>query len=303
MKNKKTKMIFIYIIAVFLLFVHFYLPRFIMEIKNPFIVLLRKEKERESFDTPAINGKELSFKAYDGLTMSAHLVYSEVKETKGTIILLHGIRSRKESYVYLSKRLAKLGFNTVALDLRAHGKSEGIFCTFGVKEKKDISALIDYLNQNENIANNIGIWGRSLGGAVTLQAMAIDKRLEFGIVESTFSNFKTITNDYFELILGFRFELFSSYLASRAESIADFKDAMPINASKEITQPILVIHGSEDERVNISYGKANYENIKSIEKEFISVDKAKHMDVWEVGGEPLFDQIVNFILNKGIKLD
>jgi len=266
-----------------------------MEIKNPLIVLLREEKQRDHFDVSEKVGKKLFFKSFDGLKMAAHITYAVPGKVKGTIILLHGIRSKKESYVYLSKRLAKLGFNSVALDLRAHGQSEGTHCTFGVKEKKDIVSLIDYLNQSEKIKNNIGIWGRSLGGAVALQSMAIDKRLEFGIVESTFSNFRTITHDYFEIILGFRFELFSSYLASRAESIADFKNATPINSAKDITQPILIIHGAEDEKVNISYGKANYENLKSTQKEFIAVEKAEHMNVWEVGGEPLFSQILEFI--------
>jgi len=295
MKKQKIKMIFIFLLLVVFLFVHFYLPRFITEIKNPLIVLSRGEKERESFEKSETKGKELSFRTFDGLTLSAYLVFSDIEETKGTIILLHGIRSRKESYVYLSERLAKLGFNTVALDSRAHGQSEGTHCTFGVKEKKDIVALIDHLNQKENLTENIGIWGRSLGGAVALQALAIENRLKFGVVESTFSTFTSITHDYFELILGFRVELFSKYLAYRAQKIADFEGAKPINSVKQITQPMLMIHGSEDERINISYGKLNYENLKSTQKEFITVDKAKHMDVWEVGGEPLFDQIFDFI--------
>ncbi len=210
--------------------------------------------------------------------------------------MLHGIRSRKESYVYLSKKLAKLGFNTVALDSRAHGQSEGVHCTFGVKEKKDIVALIDALQQKEKIVSSIGIWGRSLGGAVALQAMAIDKRIKFGIVESTFSDFTTITHDYFASDVGFRNEFLSTYLGKRAQNIAGFEGARPVDAVKKISQPILMIHGGEDDKVNIMYGKANYENLKSTQKEFVTVEKAGHMDVWEVGGEPLFNHIYNFIL-------
>ena len=121
----------------------------------------------------------------------------------------------------LSTFLSKNGYNSVALDLRAHGESEGQFCTFGVKEIKDVKALMDYLIKNEDI-EDIGIWGQSLGGAVALQALGYDNRIKFGIVESTFTDYKTIVNDYFHLNAGFSFAPFSNYLANRAASIAGF---------------------------------------------------------------------------------
>jgi alpha-beta hydrolase superfamily lysophospholipase len=114
--------------------------------------------------------------------LSSYLTYSSLDTVKGTIILLHGIRSNKESFIGLNTKLSKLGFNSLALDSRAHGQSSGTHCTFGVKEKKDISELISTLSEKEGITENIGVWGQSLGGAIGLQALENDKRIKFGII-------------------------------------------------------------------------------------------------------------------------
>ena len=55
------------------------------------------------------------------------------------------------NFIDLSTFLSENGFNSVALDLRAHGESEGQLCSFGVNEKKDIQKLIDYLPQHKGL--------------------------------------------------------------------------------------------------------------------------------------------------------
>ncbi len=130
--------------------------------------------------------------------------------------------------------------------------------------------------------------------------MGFDKRIKFGIIESTFSNFKTIVNDYFQLHAGFSFYPFSNYLANRAGSIANFdaNDAKPIKYCENITQPILMVHGNADERININYGRANFSKLKSTDKEFIEIDAASHSNVWKIGGEKYFEKVLLFLNNQ-----
>ena len=189
-RNKLIKTSIILLIAG-LLILHFYAPRFIIEINNPILNIIRSEfKPALKFeDDLTFTSKSVGFKTQDNLMLLARICKSNVDTVNGTIILLHGIRAGKEHYVPICKRLVENGYNAVSLDLRAHGESEGKFCTFGVKEKRDIIALINYLQNEKGIKSPIGIWGQSLGGAVALQAMAIDERINFGIVESTFSDF------------------------------------------------------------------------------------------------------------------
>ncbi len=301
-KWKKILWILFIFSSLGILFLHFYAPRLITEIKNPVLLLLKGKDSFSSntnFRATNKNGKQFHFQSKDGLKLSAYICYSELDTIKGTLILLHGIRSTKEHFIELSQKLSQLGYHTVALDSRAHGQSEGTHCTFGVKEKEDVSQLIDYLNEEEGIHQNIGIWGQSLGGAIALQSMGNDTRIQFGIVESTFTNFESITHDYFAHYLGFSFKFLSNYLVKRAGKIASFlpKEASPIQYCTYIEQPILLVHGSEDKKIDIKYAKENFQSIKSTKKELLKLDKAGHLNLWKIGGEAYFEKAVDFIAN------
>ncbi len=290
----------IFTLLISALVLHFVLPRLITEIKHPIVTFLRPNYAKYKGPTfekdSQIKGKALSFKSKDGLILSAYLSYAQSESPKGTVILLHGIRAYKEHFIPLSKKLAARGFNTVAIDSRAHASSEGQHCTFGAKEKYDIVQLIDHLAQEENIKDNIGIWGQSLGGAIALQAMSIESRIEAGIVESTFSDFRTVTNDYFTYHAGFNIRPLTNYLINRAGKMADFdpNEVRPNEACQKITQPILLVHGTQDRRISIEYARENFAQLKSSQKEFVEFEEGNHLNIWKVGGEGYFERVVGF---------
>jgi alpha-beta hydrolase superfamily lysophospholipase len=123
LRLKKILALLIILSVAGLLSIHFYVPRFITEVKNPILDLARGEYVVDAYfeDDKAFTGKMLSIPAGDGIVLSAYLTYAETDTTKGTIILLHGIRSRKEHSVPAAKFLAENGYNSLAVDLRAHG--------------------------------------------------------------------------------------------------------------------------------------------------------------------------------------
>lgn len=299
-KLKRFKQGLLVVVLLLFLVIHFFVPRLITEIQNPVVGLIKRNRN-VSFDVASttnskIKTKEFEFNSFDNTILSANITYTTSDTLKGTIILLHGIRSSKNHFSTLSNFLSKNGYNAVALDSRAHGKSGGQFCTFGVNEKKDIKTLIDYLETNESLTS-FGLWGQSLGGAIGLQAMGYDSRIQFGIIESAFSDFKTIVNDYFNLHAGFSFTPFSNYLVNRSGEIAEFNpnDAKPITYCESIQQPILIVHGNKDKRIDIKYAKANYAKIPSDKKEFIEIDGANHLNVWSVGGDAYFTRVLQFM--------
>jgi alpha-beta hydrolase superfamily lysophospholipase len=224
------------------------------------------------------------------------LAYAQTDSAKATIILMHGIRAQKEHFAPIAKMLTVEGYNVFALDIRAHGESEGRFCTFGVKEKTDIKKLIDHLQQVEGIDTPFGIWGQSLGAAISLQAMAMDKRIGFGVIESTFSDFRLTANDYSKFYLGFNIPILTNYLVKRAGEIAEFNPALakPSEACRNITQPMLMVHGDIDNRISINYGRENYNNLASQNKAFLELKGAAHQNVWEIGGEAYFEKVRAF---------
>ena len=115
------------------------------------------------------------------------MIQSKQDSIRGVMILVHGIGGCKESFLSLANRLANQGIASVLFDNRAHGQSGGQYSTYGFYEKKDISRIIDHIKEQDNQIP-IGIWGNSLGGAIAIQSMEYDKRIHFGIIESTFTD-------------------------------------------------------------------------------------------------------------------
>lgn len=295
----KFKYIFLAVLILVFLFVHFYLPRIITEIKSPMITAIKGnyyDLNSASFSDSETNGEFISFSSRDGTILKGYRIFSKLDTTKGAIILLHGIRSHKEHFITISNKIAAQGYDAIALDSRAHGESEGTHCTFGVKEKVDLKCLVDVLLQDSPHLS-IGIWGQSLGGAIGLEALAYDSRIQYGIIESTFSDLNTITNDYLTNRIKFNLPYFSDYLLYRAGRIADFDpyESNPFQACSRIQQPILLAHGNQDKRIKIDYGRNNFSQLQNSRSEFLEIDGANHLNIWSIGGEKYFDKVFEFI--------
>ena len=270
------------------LVVHYALPRLIVDTKSTQVVSYLNPILRE-------NQHPVRFLSQENDTIAAILCEATVPQ-KGTVILLHGIRGRKEHFQELSQILAEKGYNSLAIDLRAHGQSGGQYCTYGYYEKYDIQSAVDYLG-TQGLDSNIGVWGQSLGGAIALQALAIEPRLNFGIIESTFSDLSTIVNDYSERMFGFSIPSINRYALYRGGQLAQFRpsEVVPMHSAKNISQPILIAHGTEDKNISFSYGQQNFDSLASSYKTFIPVEGALHHNLWSVGGSSYFDRVFNFL--------
>lgn len=294
------------ILAILFLFIQYFAPRFIVQLRGGIFYFINKSSriDLNHPDDFFLDNEKLEIITDDNIYLSSYLIKTNQDKQKGTIILLHGIRSCKETNLQLSKKLADVGYNSVIVDLRAHGASSGKYCTFGYYEKHDIIKLIDTLYDIENLNLNIGIWGQSLGSAVSLQVLEIDKRLKFGIIESVFSDFNTISHDYFKRYLGFEIPFITNYIIKRAEKIANFKeeDIKPYISAKKINVPILIAHSKDDEKVNYKYGKLIFNNLQTKEKEFVTINGAMHSNLREIGGDEYFNKVIHFLKSAGLYL-
>jgi uncharacterized protein len=242
----------------------------------------------------------IDVEADSNLILRGYFIHA-LTEPKATIILLHGISSNKENWLGYARLLADNGFNSVVYDQRAHGKSGGTFCTFGFYEKFDVSKIVDSLHSRPEYVP-VGIQGASLGGAVALQALGHDKRLSFGIVESTFNTLENVIEEYGYDYFKFRSRWLARHVLSKSALIARFRpfEVKPVDACRTIEQPILMVHGDVDEKIPIDFNKENFAALKSADKEFFIVQGAGHDNVGEIGGENYRKKIFSF-LNRIIK--
>ena len=233
----------------------------------------------------------------DSISLQGYYVESNLETTYASIILVHGIGGCKEHFSKLAMDLANRGYASWLFDNRAHGASGGQYTTYGFFEKQDISTIVNAI-EKEDPESKIGIWGNSLGGAIAIQAIENDKRIDFGIIESTFTDLNQIVLDYQRrYTYGFGFKWLCDQTLKKAGEIGRFnpKQVKPIESVKNIYCPILIAHGNEDANIRYEYGKQLFNNLKAKDKVFITVDKADHYNMSNVGGEDYKNKLFAFL--------
>jgi uncharacterized protein len=89
--------------------------------------------------------------------------------SRGTVALFHGHGSKKSALLPEAAVFRKLGYNTLLLDFRAHGGSEGNTCTIGFYEAEDVKLAYEHLVALGE--KNIVLYGASLGAATITKAI------------------------------------------------------------------------------------------------------------------------------------
>ena len=249
--------------------------------------------------TPSAAGliwKPFDITVEDTIRLRGWFVDSKLQPARGTIFLLHGIASCKATMIPTADLLTSSGFNCVLYDSRANGESGGINCTFGYFEKEDLSAYVDSAQSRFPDSSPYAVFGNSLGAAVAIETMALDKRLVCGVVESPFANLRDVIHDYFARMFLVRINSIPDRALTFTEKIAHFPidSVQPALSAKRITQPVMVIHGLEDKHIRSAYGRLVFDNLSSFEKEWLPIPNGDHYNLRKVGGEGYKRKIVEF---------
>ncbi len=111
--------------------------------------------------------KTVKLTTADGLKLDAWYVI--VPNAKGSVVMFHGHGGKKSGVLKEAASFQQLGYNTLLVDFRAHGNSEGNTCTIGYEEGEDVKLGYEYLQKTGE--KNIVLWGISLGAAAITSAM------------------------------------------------------------------------------------------------------------------------------------
>ncbi|HWN87767.1 MAG TPA: alpha/beta fold hydrolase [Chitinophagaceae bacterium] len=95
--------------------------------------------------------------------------YMKADSAKGTVILFHGLNSNKGNVLGEAFEFNSFGYNTMLVDMRAHGNSEGIVNTLGYKESEEVELAFDHISKKGE--KNIILWGMSLGAVIITKAV------------------------------------------------------------------------------------------------------------------------------------
>jgi fermentation-respiration switch protein FrsA (DUF1100 family) len=183
---------------------------------------------------------DVNVRTADGVTLHGWHVHA--REPRGTVLFFHGnagnISHRLDSIAIFNE----LGFDTLIIDYRGYGRSEGKPGEEGTY--KDALAAWDYLvNERGADPATIVIFGRSIGGAVA--AWLADRQQPAAlIVESSFTSAVDMAAKLYP-ILPVRLLTRLNYPA--------------IDYVAKVTCPVLIVHSRGDDIIPFAMGRALYE--------------------------------------------
>ena len=92
-----------------------------------------------------------------------------------TLVCCHGINDNSGQWLPQIARLhARGGYGALLFDFAGHGQSEGSQVTYGIRERHDVTAAIEYLRQRGDVdMDRVAILGYSLG-AITAVLAAVE---------------------------------------------------------------------------------------------------------------------------------
>lgn len=226
----------------------------------------------------AMPREKIQIKSDDGLTLTG--IYYEYKPDAPIELLFHGYQGSGERDLSAGvERCFAIGRSAIIIDQRSHGESEGSTTTFGVKERFDCIAWINYVCERFGKDRKIILTGVSMGAATVM--MAAGEELPDNVVcvlaDCGYSSARAIIK---KVISEMRLpaNLLYPFVKLGAFIFGHFnlEETSPIEAVKRAKIPIIFIHGDTDDFVPHSMSAELYEACASKYKKFVTSPGAGH---------------------------
>lgn len=202
----------------------------------------------------------------DQITLRAWLV--EAEEPKGLVILAHGYRgNRLESALpalALTQDLVESGYHVSLFDFRNSGESEGSLTTVGYHEKYDLLSIVHFAKERYPELP-VAVIGFSMGASTALVAAAEEPLIEAIVADSPFADLREyleVNLPYWSNLPNFPFTFIIMHTLPVIMGI-DVDQVSPRESVKQITAPLLLIHGDGDRAIPYDNSQEIYTNAVS----------------------------------------
>ena len=215
----------------------------------------RRGHRRNPRTAHGIAFQRIRLKASDGMRLSGWYVPpSDTVPVRGVVVICHGYFGNRGEMLPHVGFLHRAGYACVLFDFRAHGWSGGFRTTFGIYEPLDLTAALDWVTANSELAHlPLAVVSESMGAAVTLLVAAADSRIEAVVADSAFARFDGAIETRMTSLLGKRL---AGALAPPAQVAGErilrrvCYSIAPVEAVARIApRPLFLLQGSADEVV------------------------------------------------------
>ncbi len=180
------------------------------------------------------------------LSISAWWIGS--KGAERTMLIIHGYGDSKIGGIAWAPLFHEMGWNILAIDLRAHGESGGVYSTAGFWERHDLNQVINRIRAERVRETRVVIlFGVSLGAAVALAASVSRDDLAGLILEGPYATFADAVTGHGRLYgaPGGWMQRLAMRIAQWI-SRADFDAVRPVDLIPEAPCPVMIVHAAED---------------------------------------------------------
>jgi fermentation-respiration switch protein FrsA (DUF1100 family) len=255
-------------------------------------LLARPVQARIGTGPAELNVQAVTFRSDSGATVAAW--WCPLSNSRGTVLLLPGVRANRLSMVDRARFLRSAGYSTLLIDFQATGETKGDRITFGWKENRDVLAAVEFIRRMQP-ADRIGIIGSSLGGAAALLADPPPK-VDALILEAVYPTIEIATTNrlqnYLGLIGRWSAPLFLKQLRIRLGVSAD--DLRPIDHIAKASCPILVINGEKDRNTRPEDARLLFSRAQS-PKQLWFVSNAGHVDLHKAATAEYESRVLAFL--------
>lgn len=194
-------------------------------------------------------------KSRDGYALYVELLRNPVPTDK-YVIISHGYTDNRFGALKYAKNYLDFGFHVLIYDLRGHGVNAPTFCTYSIRESRDLDALIRDSRERYPDARIFGLHGESLGAATSIACLKYDPPVDFLVSDCAFSEIKSVIRG------GMRSLHLPGWLASLSSVCAkvlygfSYRQMRPIESLPGTKLPILFLHGAADDFILPAHAEA-----------------------------------------------
>lgn len=211
------------------------------------------------------------------------------------VILSHGYTSTRYGMYKYAVLWRKLGFHCVLYDNRGHGANASSTITFGIKESKDLMAVIADTYQRYGKDIYLGLHGESMGAGLQIMALKQNPKVDFIVNDCGYSEVLPVlswkTQQKFHL---------PGWIAYAASPIAklwfgfSFQEVRPIDHLEQNQIPICFVHGTSDNFTAHWHSEKMYEINKGY-KELHLFEGVDHAECVIADTDRYFDMMQRFV--------
>ena len=258
---------------------------------------------RRSLRQAAMDGEKLSVTSYDGLRLAARLVPPANGEARGIVAMFHGYRSSHAiDFGIIAEELRRLGFMLLLADQRAHGESEGKYITYGVHERHDVLSWCSLLEERYPSLPVI-LFGLSMGASTVMMAseLSLPANVKGIVADCGYTAPDDICRKVMKVDLHMpAFPIYyGASMMTRMIARFGFKEASAPSALKNLSLPLLIIHGEDDKFVPHEMGVTN-SRAAGEKCDFVSFPGAGHGQSYITDPEKYVSAVASFIMKVGI---